>query len=159
MKHLKAIVFAAFLSGGLPVMAQSTRVLEKAARLRTDDPHGIAITLLSMGIVFACLALLYLFFGSIDRYIKYKLKLKKAAERHARIMLKYGQKTKEIGHKTNVILHDGITTKGIDKEIYMAVISMALKQYQEDVHDVESGIITIKPRESHWGGPQFTQKP
>jgi hypothetical protein len=32
----------------------------------------------------------------------------------------------------------------------MAVIAMALKQYQDDVHDVESGIITIKPRHSMW---------
>ena len=27
---------------------------------------------------------------------------------------------------------------------------MALKQYQDDVHDVESGIITIKNRQTGW---------
>ena len=48
------------------------------------------------------------------------------------------------------ILKDGLKTKGIDKKVYIAVISMALKQYQDDVHDVESGIITIKPKQTNW---------
>ena len=67
--------------------------------------------------------------------------------------------TKEIGHKTNVILQDGLKSKGIDKEVYIAVISMALKQYQDNVHDVESGIITIKPKKTDWNMelPQMTQ--
>lgn len=56
----------------------------------------------------------------------------------------------EVGHKTNVILKEGLKSKGIDKEIYIAVISMALKQYQDDVHDVESGIITIMPKNTGW---------
>ena len=37
-----------------------------------------------------------------------------------------------------------------DKEIYMAVIAMALKQYTDNIHDEESGIITIKPRHTMW---------
>ena len=32
----------------------------------------------------------------------------------------------------------------------MAVIAMALKQYQDNVHDVESGVITIKPKNTDW---------
>jgi hypothetical protein len=38
----------------------------------------------------------------------------------------------------------------IDMELYMAVIGMALKQYEDDVHDVESGVITIKPKDTDW---------
>ena len=37
-----------------------------------------------------------------------------------------------------------------NKEIYLAVIAMALKQYQDDAHDIESGIITINPKHSKW---------
>ena len=55
-----------------------------------------------------------------------------------------------IAHATGNILQDGLKTKGIDKEVYIAVISMALKQYQDDVHDIESGIITIKSRQTGW---------
>jgi hypothetical protein len=40
--------------------------------------------------------------------------------------------------------------KGKDMEIYMAVIGMALKQYEDDVHDVESGVITIKQKDTGW---------
>jgi hypothetical protein len=60
------------------------------------------------------------------------------------------EKTLEVGHKTGIILQEGLKTKGIDKEVYMAVIGMALKQYQDDVHDVESGVITIKSKETGW---------
>jgi hypothetical protein len=58
--------------------------------------------------------------------------------------------THDIAHVTGNILQDGLKTKGIDKEVYIAVISMALKQYQDDVHDVESGIITIKSHQTGW---------
>ena len=40
--------------------------------------------------------------------------------------------------------------KGKDMEIYMAVIGMALRQYEDDVHDVESGVITIRPKDTDW---------
>ena len=60
------------------------------------------------------------------------------------------EKTMEIGHKTNVLLKDGLSSKGIDMETYMAVIAMAIKQYQDDVHDVESGVITIKSKDTEW---------
>ncbi len=159
MKNRRLILVSLLLSGAIPILAQSERVLEKSNNLAENDPHGFAMTALSMAIVFICLLLLYVFFSIFGSIMKYRQRLKAAAERHARIVVKYGKKTQEIGHKTNVMLHDGLTTKGIDKEIYMAVIAMALKQYQEDVHDVESGIITIKPKHSNWGGPQFTPKP
>ena len=66
--------------------------------------------------------------------------------------------THDIAHATGNILQDGLKTKGIDKEVYIAVISMALKQYQDDVHDVESGIITIKSKDTTWTdeGSQMT---
>ena len=35
-----------------------------------------------------------------------------------------------------------------DPDVYIAVISMAIKEYLDDSHDVESGIITIMPKEN-----------
>ena len=32
----------------------------------------------------------------------------------------------------------------------MAVIGLALRQYEDDIHDVESGVITIKPKDTGW---------
>ena len=40
--------------------------------------------------------------------------------------------------------------------VYLAVIGMALQQYRDDVHDVESGVITIKHRDTEWDD-EYTQ--
>lgn len=123
----------------------------KIAKLKRDDPHGIGITVLSMGIVFFCLALLYVFFTIFGKIVTHRKALKKAAEIQP---IKAAVATEEIiqeaAHKTKVILTDGLEKGGIDKEIYMAVIALALKQYTDNVHDEESGIITIRPRHTLW---------
>lgn len=125
----------------------------KVDKLKRDDPYGIGITVLSMGVVFACLALLYVFFSILGWALRDKKTIKKAAGAVPGVVpvVKTGEKIVEVGHKTNVILQDGFKSKGIDKETYIAVIAMALKQYADDVHDVESGIITIKPHTTIWG--------
>ena len=123
----------------------------KDAKLKREDPHGFGITLLAMGIVFFCLAVLFVFFWIFGLIMRHLETAKKVAEQQPlKPITKTVEKTMEVGHKTNVILQDGLKTKGIDKEVYIAVISMALKQYQDDVHDVESGIITIKSHNTGW---------
>ncbi|MDD7691583.1 MAG: OadG family protein [Prevotella sp.] len=123
----------------------------KIAKLKRDDPHGIGITVLSMGIVFFCLALLYVFFRILGMFMAHKQALKKAGKiQPIKVAVKTGEKLAETGHKTKVLLKDGLHSGGIDKEIYIAVIAMALKQYEDDVHDIESNIITIKPHQTYW---------
>lgn len=123
----------------------------KIAKLKRDDPHGYGIAILSMGIVFSCLALLYVFFRILGIFMSHKQTIKKAKNiPPVNVAVKAGEKLAETGHKTKVILKDGMKTGGIDKEIYIAVISMALKQYQDDVHDTESNVITIKPHHTLW---------
>ena len=129
----------------------------KIEKLKREDPYGIGITVLSMGIVFFCLALLWIFFTLFGIFMKHREKVAKIQPVKAGV--KTVELTKEVGHKTSTILKDGLKTKGIDKEVYMAVISMALKQYQDNVHDVESGVITIKPKDTDWSNEylQMTQ--
>ncbi len=123
----------------------------KIAKLKRNDPHGFGITILSMGIVFGCLALLYVFFRVLGIFMNHKEALQKAGKiQPIKAAVKTGEKIAETGHKTKVMLKDGMETGGIDKEIYIAVISMALKQYGDDVHDIESGIITLKEKQSAW---------
>ena len=131
----------------------------KDAYLKREDPHGFGITLLAMGIVFFCLAILFLFFwlfGMIMRHLDTAKKVVNAQP--IKPITKTVEVTHDIAHATGNILQDGLKTKGIDKEVYIAVISMALKQYQDDVHDVESGIITIKSKDTDWTdeGSQMT---
>ena len=132
----------------------------KDAKLKREDPYGIGITLLAMGIVFVCLAVLFIFFSLFGLLMRHMETAKKVAQHQPiKPITKTVEKTAEIGHKTGVILQEGLKTKGIDREIYIAVIGMALKQYEDDVHDVESGVITIKQKSSSWNDEflQMTQ--
>ena len=123
----------------------------KDAKLKREDPYGIGITLLAMGIVFFCLALLFLFFWIFGLIMNHLDTAKKVVNAQPiKPITKTVEVTHDLAHATGNILQDGLEKKGIDKEVYIAVISMALKQYQDDVHDVESGIITIKTKDTGW---------
>ena len=131
----------------------------KDAYLKREDPYGFGITLLAMGIVFFCLFLLFVFFwlfGAIMRHLDTAKKVVNAQP--IKPITKTVEVTHDLAHATGNILQDGLKTRGQDKEVYIAVISMALKQYQDDVHYVESGIITIKSKDTDWTdeGSQMT---
>ena len=117
----------------------------KVARIKRTDPHGFGLTLLSMGIVFSCLALLFIFFWAFGRLATYMKERNYRVERYQTLT-----KLRKASKKAANYAKDGLTTKGIDKEIYMAVIAMAIKEYAEDVHDMESNVITIKPKTTGW---------
>ena len=130
----------------------------KDAKLKREDPHGFGITLLAMGIVFFCLAVLFVFFWLFGLVMRHMETAKKVANQQPiKPITKTVEKTMEVGHKTGVILQEGLKTKGIDREVYIAVIGMALKQYEDDVHDVESGIITIRQKSSTPWNDEFHQ--
>ena len=130
----------------------------KDAKLKREDPHGFGITLLAMGIVFFCLAVLFVFFWLFGLVMRHMETAKKVANQQPiKPITKTVEKTMEVGHKTGVILQEGLKTKGIDREVYIAVIGMALKQYEDDVHDVESGIITIRQKSSSPWNDEFHQ--
>ena len=123
----------------------------KVAKFKREDPHGFAMAIMAMGIVFFCLALLWIFFtvfGLVMRHIETAKKV--AHQQPIKPITVTVEKTIEIGHKTSNVLQEGFEKRGIDMEVYMAVIGMALRQYEDDVHDVESGVITIKPKDTDW---------
>ena len=129
----------------------------KVEKFKREDPYGFGMALMAMGIVFFCLALLWITFSLFGLLMRHLDTAKKVAQQQPiKPITKTVEKTMEVGHKTGVILQEGLKTKGIDREVYMAVIGMALKQYEDDVHDVEAGIITIKPRETGWDD-EYTQ--
>ena len=132
-----------------PGISNMTDIVEtKTAKLKREDPYGFGITVLAMGIVFFCLALLFVFFTLFGFFMKHRSAV--ANIQPVKAGVKTVEKTLEVASKTSTILQDGLKTKGIDKEVYMAVIAMALKEYQDNVHDVESGVITIKPKNTDW---------
>ena len=123
----------------------------KVDRFKREDPHGFAMAIMAMGIVFTCLATLWIFFTLFGIIMRHMETAKKVANTQPiKPITKTVEKTIEIGHKTSNVLQEGFDKRGIDIELYMAVIGMALKQYEDDVHDVESGVITIKPKDTDW---------
>ena len=130
---------------------QSDTASNKIEQFKENDPHGIAMAVMAMGIVFLCLALLWIFFTLFGMVMRHIDTAKKVANKQPiKPITKTVEMTAEIGRKTSNILQEGLDKKGIDMEVYMAVIGMALKQYEDDVHDVESGVITIKPKDTGW---------
>ncbi len=118
----------------------------KVAKLKHDDPYGIGIAILSMGIVFSCLALLYVFFRLLGIFMVRKQNSKKAKDAQAASANVKADANAAVADKSKAAPRAAAG----GKEVYIAVISMALKQYQDDVHDFESNIITIKPHHTMW---------
>ncbi len=123
----------------------------KIEKFKREDPHGFGMAIMAMGIVFFCLALLWIVFTLFGMLMNHLETARKVVNQQPiKPITKTVEKTIEVGHKTGVILQDGLKSKGIDREVYMAVIGMALQQYRDDVHDVESGVITIKSKDTDW---------
>ena len=118
----------------------------KIARLKRDDPHGFGITVLSMGIVFSCLALLFIFFSILGKIMVRKEKADRASREAGWVKVKTARMPIEAKHSKI----PPSKKKEEDIDVYMAVIAMALKEYQDNLHDEESGIITIRPRHTMW---------
>lgn len=151
MKTVRLLISVLLFAVTSPAWAEVALNMEKVEKFKQMDPHGFAMTIMAMGIVFSCLALLWITFTLFGVFMRHMETARKVVNQQPiKPITKTVEKTMEVGHKTGVILQEGLKTKGIDREVYMAVIGMALKQYEDDVHDVESGIITIKPHNTDW---------
>lgn len=106
------------------------------AKFKEEDSSGILLTLMSMGVVFSALLLLYILFKLFGKF--FTAKDKKAEE--------------EIVDKA-VVDETNDTTQESSNDEAIAAICMALYQHL-NAHDEESGVITIDhshEQESAWG--------
>ena len=102
------------------------------------------------GRVFVALIALYVFF----RLFGYAWSMLSKMSRVRAI-----RAVREQADKAAVMAKQGMETKGVDMKIYMALIAMALKDYEEDVHDVESNVLTYHTDEhSEWSAKGFTMR-
>ena len=131
-----------------PGIENSVLVTEsKVAQIKRDDPHGFGITLLSMGIVFSCLALLCIFFTLFGKIMKRQQEkdYSSAKARHKERISAVHDEDEDERAFPRMVVKNGDAE---DYDVYVAVISMALKEHFDNSHDHESGIITILPREN-----------
>lgn len=102
----------------------------KVAEFKQRDPHGFGMSILGMGIVFACLALLAIFFTLFGKAF-------------ANINKKKAEATPDEIEEAPQVSED-------DETVVAAVIALTLKKHLMDLHDNESGVITIKHRPTRW---------
>ena len=111
----------------------------KVREWKEKDPYGLTMTVLSMGIVFACLLLLYLFFRAFGIYAK-------------RWNKQDGTVIK--ADATRMEMNQNEIKEDIQMEEIMAAIAMALHESQ-NAHDVESDKITIVAHPTDWNRKAF----
>lgn len=118
------------------------KIQDKIAEFKEKDTHGFAMSIMAMCIVFGCLLTLYIFFRLFGMIVA-------VFARAARV--KAFARLREQAERAAIMAKQGMETKGVDMKIYMAVIGMALHEYEEDVHDVETGVLTYQNEEhSEW---------
>jgi Na+-transporting methylmalonyl-CoA/oxaloacetate decarboxylase gamma subunit len=125
-------------------------VQDKIAEFKEKDPYGIAMSIMAMTVVFSCLACLYIFFRLFGIFVS----------SFNKILSVFGvRKTYDVAMKAANVAMQGTETKGVDMKIYAAVIAMALHEHENDVHDVEPGVITLHPEErSDWNAHNTTMR-
>lgn len=116
------------LAGITPMQANEIEEKMPASeRFRLRDPSGGVMALTAMSVVFTALILLYLIFKNLGRLM-------------ARVSVKKEQKTVAAMPET-VKKSAKPDQELVGEEI--AAIAIALRRYEEDMHDIESHILTI----------------
>ncbi|MCQ2243393.1 MAG: OadG family protein [Bacteroidaceae bacterium] len=136
--------------------------VSKIDKLKKDDPHGFGITILSMGVVFTCLALLYIAFWLLGRFMNRSKHIKEVIdmdkpENRKLEMIRHNDDDdddeEQPSIKPLVAQKADEQKEEMKKEIspeIVAAIAQAIKDYQDDVHVEESGVITLLPKHTPW---------
>lgn len=119
----------------------------KIAEFKEKDPYGIAMSIMAMGIVFACLALLYVFF-KIFGYLLTRNE-DKTETANGTSATGGAHSAQNDDARVAALMAVSEATSGTGNEAMdMALIALALEDAL--VHDEESGVITIHQTPSPW---------
>ncbi|MFI3262568.1 MAG: OadG family transporter subunit [Rikenellaceae bacterium] len=105
--------------------------VSRADNFREKDPNGFAMAITAMSVVFMALCLLFFVFKSTGKAM---VAFTKSREK----------KSKEALAKANntTVEHTPAYKDGVPGAV-IAAITLAIQKYEEDVHDMESTVITI----------------
>ena len=124
-----------------------------AAKVAETDPHGLTLSLISIVTVFTALLVLYFVYSLIG----------KAAQKGTSGGEKPGKKASgrrrkgKAGPDSEVAAAIALALEAESGHETEAAIATALHLYLSgSVHDIEPGIITIKPAPSAWAGKSIT---
>jgi len=116
-------------------------------RMAQTDPHGWTLTLISVGVVFAALIVLYFVYSLSGNIFsgKFKRAPKKRATRPG--------SNPEAEVAAAIALALDMENSG---DVYAAIATAVHLYLNDTVHDIEPGIITIQRRESAWNNKSLT---
>lgn len=116
------------LPGNTPMQANEIEEgMLPSEKFRLRDPSGIVMALTAMSVVFSALVVLYLIFRTIGKFNV------RAALRKERVAVA------EMPQEAKVAAKPELEISGEE----IAAISLALRRYDEDMHDIESHVLTI----------------
>lgn len=103
-------------------------VVPRSERFRERDPHGAVMAVTAMAVVFSALIVLYLVFRTIGKINVRAVRRKQAQDAQFK----------------NQQIHPVMPAEGeVIHGAELAAIALALYRYQNDLHDIESNVITI----------------
>ena len=100
--------------------------MPKHERMRQADPHGFTMTITAVAVVFSALILLYFAFWALGK-----------------IMIRIAKRNKQKAAGVSVAPTEKKKDDGAIVGAEIAAIGMALKMYQDEMHDIESHVLTI----------------
>ena len=126
------------LEGITPMQANEiTEKVQASEKFRLHDPSGVVMALTAMTVVFSALILLYLIFKNLGRAMTRAASASGGAKTAA---ANGGSGT------TGMAMSGASAGGGASRELNgeeIAAIAIALRRYEEDLHDIESHVLTI----------------
>ena len=121
-----------------------------SARLAHEDPYGVVLTIVSIGVVFSALLVLWWLFALLGKTMNRDKKASKKAVKGS------GKIDPEVAVAISMAL-----AQELGDETYAAIATAMHLYLNDSVHDNESFIITIKQKPSQWNSREqgFRQLP
>lgn len=146
----KFSIIATLFASVIPMLASN------AEKFKDQDPIGWKMAIISMGVVFCALLILFIFFKyGYTALAALGLMIKKSFHRKAQyeqISEKRSKKMRDIKVK------DAQTGETVDNDELVAAIGTALFLHEDGMHDQESNVLTLVSNASAWTGAGNNQK-
>ena len=157
----KLFVIAVLLASVTPMLASNAEIF------REHDPYGWIMAVISMGVVFVALLILFLCFKyaySGVTALLYRMKtlfhrqkqLETIKEQRSRRTI-VKKETDSAGNEIEKVV-DAETGEDVHDEELAAAIGVALFLHEDGMHDSESDVLTLVPSVSAWNGAGNNQK-
>lgn len=147
----KYLTIISLLAGAaVPALASN------AENFREHDPIGWMMAIISMGVVFCALLILFICFKyGYDGIVALCLKIKKLFHRQKQLEAITDKRSKR---QSEMKVTDAATGKAIDDSEIAAAIGVALFMHADGMHDAESDVLTLGVTTSAWTGAGQNQK-